>query len=342
MVDSLLILFFIISIVSLFPFELNYKLKKIESIIFFVLLIIFIVFAGYRPENSDRDYGSYVIWFNKSRDTVEYSFIFLSDLVKTFGGDYKNFFLLYAVLGVTSKFYAIKKLGPLPILSLVLYLGNLYPLQELTQIRAGVATGLFLVAIYYKINKNIIYSCLFIAGAVFFHYSSIAVIPIIFLNTEKFNKVFFSSAILLSYGGSIFLNKILINSMDWMPAVIKWKILAYEYENGTEINIFNSWLLVRIGLCFFLIWNIGKLTDYSKNYIILLKIYVIGICSYVLLSFNPVFSVRVSDLYFAVEIVLLPSLYYLFREKFLAKLLVIFIGALFLYLQLFYLSIFSN
>lgn len=342
MVDILVFTFILISILSLFPYELSEKFKKGESVIFYFLCLLLFIIAGFRTKGIDRDYFSYVYWFEKSRDNVELSFNIISETIKKIGGDSYYLFIFYALMGITTKFFAIKKMSAFPLLSILVYIGYLYPLQELTQIRAGVASGFILLSIYQKNNKKILYSILFMACAIFFHYSSFVVIPILFLNPKKFNKLFYFLAIILSYGGSIYLSAILESVMNYLPAIIKWKIMAYGGEKGTELNVFNAWQLIRVGVACFMILNIDRLSKFNDSYIFLLKIYIIGICSFALFSFNPVFAVRISDLYFVVDLILLPALCHLFPVKSLPKLVVIIISALFLFLQVSYIGIFSN
>lgn len=342
MVNILVITFIVTSMLSLFPYELHQKFKKGENIIFYLLGLLLFIIAGFRSKGIDRDYLSYVNWFENARDNVELSFQIISDTIKKLGGDSIYLFILYALLGISTKFFAIKKMSAFPLLSILVYIGYLYPLQELTQIRAGVATGFILLSIYQKINQKILYSIFFMGCAIFFHYSSLIVIPILFFNPNNFNKLFYSAAIILSYWGSIYLSAIIESVMDYLPAIIKWKIMAYGRETGAELNIFNGWQLLRVGVAFFMIFNIDQLSKFNSSYQFLLKIYVIGIFSYTLFSFNPVFAVRISDLFFVVDLILLPALCHLFPVKCLPKIIVITICALFLFLQVSYIGIFSN
>ncbi|WP_256742632.1 EpsG family protein, partial [Cronobacter sakazakii] len=59
------------------------------------------------------------------------------------------------------KLHAIKKISSSPILSLIIYIAFYYILHDMTQIRAGVAAGLFLLAIRELASgKNIKAACL--------------------------------------------------------------------------------------------------------------------------------------------------------------------------------------
>lgn len=342
MIDSLLILFFLTGLVSLFPFEDFKRFNKLQNTIYLLLFLTFLYIAAFREPGVDRDYDAYRYWFEKLRDNVEYSFMYISEIIKKFGGTSIYLFITYAIIGVSTKFLVIKKVSVAPMLSLVVYLGYLYPLQDLTQIRAGAAAGIILLAIYFLMNEKKWYAIFFVALAIFFHYSSFVIIPLLFLSRKKFNRLFFILAILISYGGAVYLKTFLDIIIDYLPPIIKWKILAYDAENNLELNIFNGWQLLRIGMAFLFIWNVDKLFKYDDRLVYLLKVFIIGICSFPLLSFNPVFAVRVSDLYFVSELLLLPSLILLFPAKPIMKMIVIVYAFAFLYLNLYYIGIFSK
>lgn len=340
--DFLIVAFCILSILSFLPYNEDRRFKKAEKIIFVLLWILLLGFAALRPEGQDRDYLSYKYWFLKNRENVEISFQWISQIVKSAKGEFIILIFVYALLGVTTKFIAIRRMSVLPIVSLLAYISYLYPIHELTQIRAGVASGFVLLAISYKARARIWGTAICIGLAILFHYSSIVMLPLIFIKTEKFNRVYYSLAILFSYiafsGISVLLNLVL----DYLPPVLKWKVMAYESEVGADLNIFNAWQILRILIALFMIFNIKTLMTKDKNFALYLKIYVIGICSFVLLSFNPVFAVRVSDLYFVIDIILITGLIHIIPNYVLSRVLVILVTALFLFLNISYIDLFLN
>lgn len=123
---------------------------------FFVFLfgVFLIVFAGFRSPGFDADSLNYIGVIHAPISDMSFldkepSFwivVILNQLL--FSSSYISFFMIYAMLGVSLKLYAIKTLLKDGFLfSLVIYLLLYYVLHELTQIRVGVASALFLLSL---------------------------------------------------------------------------------------------------------------------------------------------------------------------------------------------------
>lgn len=340
--DFLIILFCLLSILSFLPYNEDRRFNKAGKILFILLWIVLVGFAATRPEGQDRDYLAYEYWFLKERVKVEISYLWISQIIKSMNGDFLILIFIYALLGVSAKLIAIRRMSALPIISILAYVSYLYPIHELTQIRAGVASGFVLLAISYKARGKLWGTALCIGVAIFFHYSSVVMIPLIFINAVKFNRVYYSAAILLSYAAFSGISSILNLFLDYLPPIFRWKVMAYESEVGADLNIFNAWQILRILVALFMIFNIKILIAKDIRFALYLKLYVIGICSFVLLSFNPVFAVRVSDLYFVIDIILITGLIHIIPNYVLSRVLVIVVTALFLFLNISYINLFSN
>lgn len=64
---------------------------------------------------------------------------------------------------------------------MMLYISFYFVLHEMTQIRAGVVSALFLLAVYYIAKKEKRKALLLIIVGSFFHYSSLALLPTLML-----------------------------------------------------------------------------------------------------------------------------------------------------------------
>lgn len=76
-------------------------------------------------------------------------------------------FFIYA-LAVSIKFLAIRQISKFPFLSIFTYISLYFVLLEMTQIRAGVAIGIFLLSIKDIYNRNLINFSLKIIAATLF------------------------------------------------------------------------------------------------------------------------------------------------------------------------------
>jgi len=161
--------------------------------------------------------------------------IFLN--TEIFSSNFTVFLLLFAVLGVSIKIFALVKLSPLPVLSIVLYLLSYFWLHEYIQIRAGVATAIFLLATKDLADGNFKKYFFKTFLSIMFHWSSIVMIAIYFLVKYKNLKAY---ALLPIIG--IILNILNINFylvIEFMLNTMGIDPIFYQMYAGyqNEINI---------------------------------------------------------------------------------------------------------
>ena len=334
-IPNFLITFFIISIYSFINFD--YKSKNVLYIIFGIILILI---AGFRT--GVRDYINYVIFYNMLSDPfigyfVEPSFRIIATIVKSTIDNVVLLFVIYAIIGVFLKLKAIKELSLLWGFSLLIYLGNLFIRHEMTQIRAGVATGFFLLCIKPLYEKDIKRFLLFTALATFFHTSSLIILPLWIFNEKKINKLFYSLSIPVAYFLNIFTLGYISKILSLIPLEPIRKIAFYL--KGSEGNIFNIFFLVKCGIFYYLLWNCNLLSKNNKYSILLIKIFWLSLVSFAIFIRNDTISRRITDFYGVVEIILFPMIIYTMRYQIIAKLIVVLVALAFLWLSIFYLKL---
>ena len=104
--------------------------------------------AAFREIGVDPDSQNYAALYQNPyssniTDHIEYSFILFATILNSITDSPHAIFLVYAIMGVSLKMFAFKKYSDHYILMLAIYLCYFYELHELTQIRAGVASGFF-------------------------------------------------------------------------------------------------------------------------------------------------------------------------------------------------------
>jgi hypothetical protein len=114
------------------------------------------------------------------------------------------------------------------------------------------------------------------------------------------------------------------------------KILAYQNDNNTALNIFNLWIITRILILTLLIYKSDVLIQYNRYFFLMIKIYVISISFYYILSFNPAFAGRINDMLGIIEIILFPMIMFLFKPKILPRLFIFALASMFIFLNLYY------
>jgi len=137
---------------------------KINDIYLFIIGIILILIAGLRPIGIDRDSVNYVDFL---KIIGNHNIVFEDFLQKEpmfwiinkfnyifFHGNIHIFFLIFAILGISLKLYAIRQLSTNILISLLSYILLFFILFDMTQIRVGVAIGIFLLSIPDIINNS--------------------------------------------------------------------------------------------------------------------------------------------------------------------------------------------
>ena len=287
--------------------------KKYANLI--ALALIFI--AGFRPEGIDRDYKEYAAAYllTEFSTRIELSFTVISKVLRTFTESPIILFLLYALMGVTLKLYAIKKMSKFILLSICLYISHYYLLHEMTQIRIGVAAGFFLLSIHYKLRKDKNKFFLTSLLAILFHYSALMII-FVWL-TEPLKKSILLKYALIPIGIIIAMLGMEILILIPIP-ILQEKVELYRelkrlgVAGVSELNLFNPIIILKIIIYYFLVLRLKRKNEVTN---LLLFIFNLSIFSFYFFSFFPVAAFRISELFGIVEIILLPSLISTFQSK---------------------------
>jgi hypothetical protein len=336
------LIFLLIALLSL------YRNDRTEKIFYVGVSLLLFLMAGFRG-NIDIDYQGYVTLFNKASNLtsirIEPTFLIISYIAKHLFNNVLFLFLIYALIGVSLNFYAIKKLTDFCLLSVLVYFSNFYLLHEMTQIRVGVASALILLSIKPLLEKKLIPFLIIIAIAFTFHYSAILALPLYFLDGRKINVTLFVLIIPVSYL-FYFLNIHLTSLIELIPIPeVSVKFLQYKnlalLNNAYKGNVFNILQLARCLFVYFLLWKWEILQQNNKYSILLIKIYIIAISILVLLSDIPGLGARASELLMPVEILLIPFLIYIFKQKQLATMSIIVIALTFMTVDIYYYSLVS-
>jgi hypothetical protein len=326
-----------------------YKKEQNKNILFIFSCLLLFLIAAFRG-NIDKDYDGYVRVFNQpsllTYIRYEPTFLLITFLVKHIFNNVQFLFIIYALLGVSLNYYAIKKLSDFWLLSVLIYFSNFFILHEMTQIRAGVAAALILISIKPLFDRNLRDFLIITILASLFHYSAISALLLYFLNGRKIDILLFALLIPVSYL-LYFLNIHITFIIELIPVpAINSKFQIYKYlstvNNAYAGNVFNWLQISRCLLAFLFLWKCEILQHKNKYSILLIKIYFIAISVLVLLSDVPGIGARASELLMPVEIILIPSLIHIIKQKQLAITAIVLISLFFLCLNIFYSSILTS
>lgn len=281
----------------------------------FCLFLFLVALAGFRLLGPDADFHHYenLFYYGESPqgETKELSFILLRYLVNdTLGLAFSWFVFLYALLGVSVKFYLMARLSSLFWVSLFVYLMVYFPLHEYTQIRAGIASGIMLLSLKDVTNGRFLRFLGKVTLAVFFHWSALAALPLYLLRGKSINFLIFLLFALLLFIplGSVLLNLVeaLFNFYD--------PIARYYLAHSGHVEkfpIINFVFLLNMALLWIGLWFVfvGKLSARIDNLPTLyVAVHAVSMISYVFFAVmeRPVLSFRLSEFYSTVMILSIP------------------------------------
>lgn len=337
----LIYLHFLFLCFSISLFLTNFRVKYKNKIFIFLVLVL-ILTAGLRIPNSDRDYQNYIDLFDNAPDIlVEPFFIFISLFVKyIFGNTPTVLFLIFSILSIGIKYYALKRMTKLWFVSIFIYFSYYFILHDLTQIRAGVAASLLFLIIPSIYNRKLFQFLLISLMAICFHYSAIIFLTLWFFKKGINKKILF---LLIPFGylfhffsPDVFFNLPFegINSK-----LTVYKALQDEYSERGVINVFNLYLLFKISVFYLLLLKINYLSSINKYSNLILSIYGFSIFSFLFFSKLPIVSFRIYELLGVIEIISLTFIYYLFSLKIIPLFFYLIVGILYFYLLVYNIQI---
>ncbi len=329
---------------SICSVRLNERSQKLLYITLCVLLALFIIVRDF---TINIDYDVYKMLYRRSpswdllvnnldkyRDTIktEFSYSALCSYLKSTGLERKTqfgiLFGLYALLGVWAKTRGTYLLSDLKFQALFLYFCNLYLLQEMTQMRAGVAIGFILISIYYIQQGKWWQGIALILVASFFHTSAlIALVLLLFKSLHADARVWIATFIVCIV---IHLQVDILKLIDFIPfEYYQFKLKAYidlQAEENFEINYFNVVFLLQIAVILLGFAFRERLEADFKYINIMLNMCSLGACSYVFFGQIPGFAFRINEVLACPLFIMIPCLARLCKPKALAELVVYGVG----------------
>src|SRR3954469_5473248 len=201
-----MLFYFILFLLIGFILFISPSYKGYQKFLLFIVAFILILVAGLRTPGVDSDSINYLTNFStfgqpssyftdyEGNSFFEPAYYLIPSIINGFFHlDYVWVFLIFALLGIGLKVIAITRLTDFALLSILVYYCNFFILHDMTQIRAGVASGLILLSIPEIQKRNLLTFLLIIAIGTLFHYSMIIFLPVYFLSAKKINKFLYLS-----------------------------------------------------------------------------------------------------------------------------------------------------
>lgn len=310
-----MLIYFIIFIV-LAIIAIEYELRPFKNPTALIIIgLVLALFAGMRGHTVDRDYSTYLFAFDSiynfageggiNLSIYEPGFIltvlfFKSIFVYNYG---LALMLFFAVVTVSLKITFFKKFSINPYLVVLIYYSHYYILQEMTQIRIGFASAIFLIALYYFFKNNYKAFVLIVLVAALFHYSALGYLLFLFIKKDNFNKWLYSILIVLSVIFAFVklpLAGLVSNIFSLTNPDGKLSGYAEIVENhlSEEIKVFNAIFLLKAFCAVYLLaWIPKKELITDAKLVIFLKCTILSMFLLSFLSGVSFISFRISDLF---------------------------------------------
>ena len=329
---GVILLFFCTALLSL----VEKYLGKYKLPIYFFIGVVLILMAGLRevgidPDSETYEYNYHNYTSTKLLDGIEYSFIVISGILHNISNDVHILFLFYAFWGVILKLFAIRQLSELLFLPLLVYISFYYELHEMTQIRTGLLSGIFLLSIKPLAEGKKWRYCLLILLGSLFHISALILLPLVFLSNKAitFKQSFlWISLIPVGYCFYFLSNSILVNlDIPYIGA----KLISYQNDadkvvSAVNINVLSPKHLFTILIFVYLLYFRDTILEKNIYFPLMIKIFAIGIVSLTIFGFLPTLAQRVSYLFEIVSIIVTANIYYTIRPRCAGILAVVFIS----------------
>ena len=341
MAYAILFIFAVTALLSI----LEQYMGKTKWIPYILIGITLILLAGLREVGIDPDsenyagsYRNYMFADDSVTGGVEYSFTLLAAFFNFFTDDVHAIFLFYAFWGLSLKFFAITRYTKEDVfLSVMLYLAFYYELHEVTQIRTGILSGCYLLALLEIGDGRRWRALLYLAIGCIFHVSGIILLPLVFLSNKiasMKSRTFWASLIPFGYL-LYFAGMGILMSMESSIPYIGDKLELYQ--KGAEViaaqvnvNVFSPLQLFTIALYIYLFIFYDTIAEQNKYFPVLMKAFSIGIFCLPTFAALPTLAERLNNLFNIVTIILYANIYYTIKPSFYGKVLVFAIGIILL------------
>lgn len=309
-------------------FDLLFKNWKYTIYIVFFLLLLFCVF---QDTDLNRDRANYISLLTVIKQNgLFYSFLvfepffaLLASLLSVLSDElyYQSFFSITALISLLIKLNVANKYKCNYFIFFVLFISYYYFVHEVTQVRAGLAIGLFYLAVYFYIYRK--YALFFIVGLIasLCHYSCIIFLFVPLLISHQPDRYFY-----LKYGFLFCLLPFFIFSDGWVFNIVETLGQALNLQKiDSNINLLKNTgmeksdalirLLPQVPLLIFSSFYFRYIKK-DKVLFVLFQLYLLFFISVVYLSELYVIAFRIGDIFLVSSIFIFSRMYFMVKQRY--------------------------
>ncbi len=301
--------------IILFPFSIfivvlyeSFQKQRLSKMSLFFFVILLALFSALRNPGL-ADYFSYELFYYG--DYVGERFEPTAKIIRRISPTLIIFFLIYALISIGLKLYAIKENSDFQLFSLLTYISTSFALHDMVQIRVSCSIGIFWIALKYLRKREFFKYSILICLCCCFHISSAVLFILPFFSSQKIRKWFWIILVFLSYL-LVFFHYDMLKIVTKLLPNDNYVYVTIMTHLNSDINIYNINQLLRIVVFIYLCLYNRQL---NKDDIPLLKIFGLSIISLPLLSSMPVIAYRISEMLGTVIVFLLPKIINCSKKK---------------------------
>ncbi|UDQ78794.1 EpsG family protein [Erwinia rhapontici] len=320
--------------------------SNVKKWMFFFVATLLLFFCAARGV-IDRDHQSYLNIYKHIIDGVdlliEPTFYFFSYISSWLTDGPQLIFIIYALLGLSLKFYSIRKFSVFPLVSVLIYFSNYYFLHEMTQIRVGVSVSLALIAItnWFGGNKKNFFIIIFLS--LLFHYSALIFLMVPLVSKERVHKkeMFFYTCLIVFLYALYVVNFGFARVFSYIPIGYVQEKFSIYYEKTRlgevdAVNAFSVMQLIRLIIIYLVCFFCPKECYADKFFNVMLRFYIFSAICWVMFFDIPVFAVRLSEILGVAEIFVIPYIIYVSRKKYIGLIVISLITAMMFFVNIYY------
>lgn len=146
------------------------------------------------------------------------------------------------------------------------------------------------------------------------HTSALILIPLYFLASNSFDKNKLIIASFIAIILAMLPLATVISKLNWIPFIDR--LIPYIDSGNPLINMFNFKSLVRVVFLFIGLFYYNAYSSQGVMWNNIIKIYILSLIFYFVFKFSEPTAARISIYGVLLNILILPNIYYLYKEKF--------------------------
>lgn len=309
---------------------------------FFVIPVgLLILFSGLRVSGVGSDDHNYEYIFNEMPTLSEYignpglydlssyrkeiGFLIVNLILKSISNDYTTLFMFCALFSVGIAGSAYRYLSPFPYVSLLLFFVHTFLYRDMNQIRAAMAAAICLYCIPYMARQAYLKVVLVILTASLFHVASLCMFLAMLFGLQEPSRKKACAYVLFSiFLGVISISSVILSFLPGLNTSITTSVVNYSQSEMYSQDL-GMWHITNIkSLVILLVLTIffNKLRSQINYFSVMYSFYTLGVCWRLAFNDFAILAGRIATFFEIVEVVLVPCLILLVRQRFVGHFLI--------------------